>query len=160
MGESYRNIYLHFVWTTWRREPMIDQVVREVIYRCMEREARKLDCLVLALDGMEDHVHLLIALPNSLAPSKIMQQVKGVSSDVVNSKKLSPHVFRWQDGYGVFSISPPHFEKVVRYVKYQREHHRANRLNPLLENTGDPPMAAICVTEGQLAQSVLLPGHL
>ncbi len=81
-------MYLHFVWATKRRLPLIVPEVERRLYGCISAEARRLGCEVLAVGGMPDHVHLAVAMPTVLSPAKLMQQVKGVSSHFASEHLL------------------------------------------------------------------------
>lgn len=123
MARSYNRIYLHFVWATVYRKPLVTPERERAIYRCIQNEAQKLGATVIALGGMPDHVHLAVHMPTSLSPSKLMQQVKGVSSQLGQSLLGPEEAFRWQHGYGVFSMSQPHLRNAIAYIRRQKEHH-------------------------------------
>ena len=78
----------------------------------------------IQIGGIEDHVHLLLGAPASLAPSKIAQLIKGGSSAWIHDTFPNMKGFAWQDGYGVFSVSKSNIPGVVEYIRGQREHHR------------------------------------
>jgi REP element-mobilizing transposase RayT len=82
---------------------------------------------------MEDHVHLLARVPTSLSTADLVKQVKGSSSHLVNPAHGRQATFRWQGGYGVFSVSRQHVSRIRRYVLNQEEHHRAGQIAPYLE---------------------------
>ena len=88
--------------------------------------------------GVEDHVHLLVRVPATIAPADLVQRVKGASSHMVNHDIHAPFYFKWQGAYGAFSISKRHVPMIREYVLRQAEHHRDRTLYPLLE----PPEAA------------------
>ena len=128
MSESKDEYYLHFVWTTQQRTPLLTPDVEVSLYRCVQAQARQLRCVVLALNGTEDHVHLVMKANPVHGPSKIMQQIKGVSSKFVTDQfvRRPDHPqdwFCWQEGYGVFSFSTTQKEHVIRYVQNQKSHH-------------------------------------
>lgn len=120
VGKS--EIYLHFVWATYRRYPWIVEDLEEPVYSSIQAECKKQDCNLLAIGGMPDHVHLAVEMPTKLSPAYLMQRVKGVSSTIARQAKQG-HSVGWQDGYGVFSISRTHKERVIGYVKGQKRHH-------------------------------------
>ena len=132
---SKAEIYLHFVWATYRRLPLITLDVEPRLYACILSEVRKAGCETLALGGMPDHVHLAARLPPTISATKLMQQVKGVSSlcgrDLVGPGGL----FSWQDGYGVYSFSRSHRVKVIAYVQNQKRHHATQHLWTEWEHT-------------------------
>ena len=71
-----------------------------------------------------DHTHIFGGMHPTIAPSKLMEQVKSGSSNWLNNKKYIPGKFSWQDGYGAFPCSKSHIDKVVKYVMNQPVHHR------------------------------------
>lgn len=126
-------MYLHLVWCTWDRHPLLTADRQPVVYREILRECQALGCEVIAIGGMEDHVHLLVRTPPTVAPATLAKQVKGSSSHLVNPEHGRRAEFRWQRGYGVFSVSPQHVERIRRYVLNQEEHHRLARTADFLE---------------------------
>ena len=80
MPESKGKYYLHFVWTTQQRHPLLVPEVEVSVQHCLQSEAQRLRCSVLAIGGMPDHVHLALKAPTALSPAQIMKQLKGVSS--------------------------------------------------------------------------------
>ena len=93
---------------------------------------------MLAIGGMPDHVHLAVRVPATVAPFKLMNQVKGVSSALVRKQLLSGELFGWQDGYAVFSFSRSHRERVVAYIRCQERHHATGELWKEWEQIADP----------------------
>ena len=135
-------IALHLVWTTHSRLPLVTSELERSIYRCIESEARKLGCVVLARGGMPDHVHLLILLPTTITVARLMKQVKGVSSSLARDLLGGASHFSWAEGYGVFSLSRNHLPRVIEYVKNQKEHHRNGKLWMLWEQPDAPDEAS------------------
>ncbi len=79
----------------------------------------------LCLGGIEDHVHLLLGAPPTMAPVKAAQLIKGGSSKWTHETFSNRHDFAWQDGYGAFAVSKSNIPGVVDYIPKQREHHTA-----------------------------------
>ena len=98
MPQSKTEFYFHFVWATWRRCDFITGDIERRLYRCIESEVQKLKGTVYALNGMPDHVHLVVKLPGTVAPSRVMQAAKGVSSTLAREKLVADALFGWQDG--------------------------------------------------------------
>ncbi|HEX8903689.1 MAG TPA: IS200/IS605 family transposase, partial [Longimicrobiaceae bacterium] len=140
MPSNRAEIYLHLVWATWDRVPLLTGEVREMVYRSLQAECLAMRVEVIAIGGMEDHVHILVRAPASIAPAELAKQVKGASSFLVNSAARPVQVFRWQGGYGVFSVSRQHVARIRGYVLNQEAHHREGRLASYLEPIvpGDP----------------------
>ncbi|MGH2523404.1 MAG: IS200/IS605 family transposase [Anaerolineales bacterium] len=123
-------LYLHLVWATWDRLPLVTPEIERRLYRNIESEAQQMSCTVLALNGMPDHIHLLVSFPTTLAIADLVKQVKGVSSHFVNETLKPETQFKWQGSYGAFTVSRWDLEKIVGYVKRQKEHHNLGELFP------------------------------
>ena len=54
----------------------------------------------------------------------LLEDVKSSSSKWIKTKGVDYSSFYWQDGYGAFSISPGHVERVRGYIKNQKIHHQ------------------------------------
>ena len=78
---------------------------------------------LLAINGMPDHVHLLIGLRPDMALSDLMREVKAVSSEFINEQKWMPGKFAWQEGFGAFSYATSQLPAVIEYIERQQEHH-------------------------------------
>ena len=73
---------------------------------------------------MEDHIHILVAIPATMAVAKAVQSIKGVSSKWIHEEFPEQKKFAWQAGYGAFSVSRSRLEATAAYIRNQREHHR------------------------------------
>lgn len=135
--QSKAEIYLHMVWATRLREPLVEPAIERAVHRCVEAEARDLGCVVLAINGMPDHVHMLVRIPTRISAAELAKQVKGVSSRFVNDQLPGHEGFRWQEGYGVFSVSRSHVKRVIAYIKGQKRHHEMEDLWPEWEETDE-----------------------
>ncbi len=119
-------VVLHIVWSTHERMPLVTEELERPLYRCMQSEAAQLGCTVLALGGMPDHVHMVVAIPTTVSIAKLMKQVKGVSSKLASDLTAQRSFFSWDDNYAVFSMSQPHCQRAIAYVQRQKEHHAQN----------------------------------
>jgi len=79
---------------------------------------------MIAINSMPDHLHMFFGFRPNQSLSDLMRLVKGESSEWINLQRFTPAVFRWQEGYGAFSYSKSHVQKVTNYVMNQEEHHR------------------------------------
>ena len=116
-------VYLHLVWATWDRAPLLTRDVRERVYLCIREEAARLKAEIVAIGGIEDHVHVLLRLPATISIADLVKQLKGSSSHLANHEVL-PRGFKWQGGYGASAVSPRHVRRVRNYVLDQERHHR------------------------------------
>ena len=133
MRSPWTQLYLHLVWSTWDRAPVLDDELRRRVFECIQAECGALRTDVIAIGGVEDHVHLLVRVPATVAPAELVKRVKGASSHMVNYDIGVPFVFKWQGGYGAFSVSKRHVPMIRDYVLGQEEHHREQRVYPILE---------------------------
>ena len=135
MLRSKAEIYMHFVWSTWGREPLVTDAIERRLYRCIAAEAVKKGCKILQLNGMPDHVHLVVKMPTTISVAELAKQVKGVSSTFGRNVLVPGEFFGWQDRYGAFSVSRWDVEMICNYVRNQKEHHGGGALRTELEET-------------------------
>ena len=123
-------IYVHLVWATWDRLPLLSDAIGPAIYRAIGAKCEELRADVLAIGGMEDHVHLLVRLPATLAIADLVKHVKGASAHLANFRLPDSGSFRWQGSYAAFSVGPDGLPSVINYIAKQRQHHSSNTLDP------------------------------
>jgi REP element-mobilizing transposase RayT len=121
MPHTYSQNYLHVVFSTKERRKLITKEFQPKLWSYMAGIGRNNGFLVLANGGMEDHAHLLIQLPATLALAEAVQLLKGSSSKWVGEHGRE---FSWQEGYGAFSVSKSNINTVVKYIANQEIHHR------------------------------------
>ena len=126
-------VFLHLVWATWDRLPLITHQIERPLLRNIESEAIRHKCKVVALNCVEDHVHILLMLPSTISVADLVKQLKGVSSHFINDVHRSDSQFKWQGSYGAFTVSKSDVDRVVRYIQRQREHHQSGNLWDELE---------------------------
>jgi Transposase and inactivated derivatives len=98
-------------------------------------KATALECIPHAINGMFDHLHVVISVPPKLSIATVIGKLKGSSSHHVNERYMYS-AFAWQAEYGIFSFSERSLSRVVDYVKNQKKHHAENTLNMAMENFG------------------------
>lgn len=130
-------LYFHVVWATKRRQPYLTPQKEEAVYRCALKVIQRQGYEVLAINGMPDHVHLLLKSGPQIDLSILMKNIKGVTSALVNDMTNHAESFRWQEGYYAATVTPSHLPKVLAYVQNQKEHHRANTTHAAWEETGE-----------------------
>ena len=128
MRRSKCELYFHFVWATSHRYAALQGEIERRVHRCIQSEAEKASCSVLALNGMPDHVHLIAQLPSSMSAARLMQRVKGVSSTFARQHLIFDEPFGWQDNYAAFTLSRSHLKRAIFYVQHQKKHHAAGTL--------------------------------
>ena len=118
---AYWRLFYHFVWATKNREPLLFAEAETLVHRCLYAEAKKLLSPLCVVGGIQDHVHVLMALRPAVSPASGVKQLKGSSSHLVT--RVLKHPFEWQESYGVFSVSEHDLESVIHYIHNQKEHH-------------------------------------
>jgi REP element-mobilizing transposase RayT len=131
---SYCQLYYHLVWTTKNRQPLLLPAVAEVVYGFIRSKTIGLGGTFFALNGIEDHVHLVVTIPPTLAVSTFVGQVKGVSSARFNKEQPGRKLY-WQAEYGAFSFDKKRLPHVIRYVERQQVHHATKNVIPILERS-------------------------
>ena len=124
MSHSLYKIWLHAVFSTKNRLPLITSNVEKKVFNYIKTQLVENGCPVRIVNGIPDHVHLLFLQNPNKTVAEIVKQVKGSSSHWVNQNELVEHKFAWQTGYGVFSVSESGVDKVFEYIKNQKEHHK------------------------------------
>lgn len=124
MGQSLVKNYLHIVFSTKNRKPLIDEDIENELYSYLAGICNKLECYPIKVGGYTNHVHVLCNLSKKMALVKLMEELKSHSSKLIKTKGDKYSNFYWQDGYGAFSVNPREVEVVVKYIENQKEHHR------------------------------------
>jgi len=125
MPQSLAAVYLHVVFSTKNREPMIDPDLAARLFPYIGGVLRGNKNVLLTSGGMPDHVHLLISMGREQSISEMVGSLKSASSRWVHDTFPDRGGFGWQNGYGAFSVSPTHIEAVRAYIANQDEHHKA-----------------------------------
>ena len=124
MANTYTALHYHFTFSTKLRQRWIGPEIEQRIWEYLGGIARANGLKPLKIGGIEDHIHMLVGAPPTMAPSKIAQLVKGGSSAWIHETFGDLRHFAWQDGYGAFTVSKSAVPDVAAYIENQREHHR------------------------------------
>lgn len=124
MAHTFTNLLTHAIFSTKDRRPVIDRELKAQLFPYMRGILRELQVKTLAINGVDDHVHLLFALPPSLSVAEVMRILKTNSSRWVHESSTARRMFGWQSGYGAFSVSQSNVVDVVEYIRGQEEHHQ------------------------------------
>lgn len=124
MGNTYSQIIIHLVFSTKQQAPNLKQEFRENLKSYITKSAQEQELQVLAIGGTENHLHVLLIMPPKYPVSKAAQIIKGRSSNWLNKHHFAKEKFRWQRGYGAFSINKSLVPATIKYIKTQKDHHR------------------------------------
>jgi putative transposase len=129
MANTYTQIHLQFVFVVKYRNGLIHPSWKEELYAYIIGIISYHNHKVLAINGMPDHLHILIGMRPSQSISELLQDIKGSSAKWINEKGFLKQKFEWQEGYGAFSYSKSSVPNVINYIKNQEEHHKKKTFN-------------------------------
>ena len=124
MANTYTSLQIHVVFSTKNREPWITPRVEDQVWSYLGGICRAHGVKAQHVGGVDDHVHLLVGFPPTLALSEWMKRLKGESSKWISDELPQMRGFAWQDGYGAFSYSHSHIGAVMKYIQNQELHHK------------------------------------
>ena len=124
MAGTFSQIYMHVVFAVKRRESLIEVIWEEELYKYISGIIRNKEQKLLAINGMPDHIHILIGMKPSCCLADLVREIKKASNEFINDKRLTRLKFQWQEGYGAFSYSHSSLDNLIRYIANQKEHHK------------------------------------
>lgn len=124
-SHAFHKLFYHIVWTTKNRELLITSPLEERLYAYLRKKIYELEGNLIALNGIEDHLHLLVQLAPKNSPSKFVKDIKGSSSHFLTHEVGPDSCFKWQQGYAIFSVGEREVPKIRAYIEKQKEHHQS-----------------------------------
>lgn len=119
----YCQLFYHIVTATKNRQPLITAEIEPAIHQYLRSKALEMEAIVYALNGTEDHIHLLLSIPPKIAVATFIGQVKAYTATRFNKTYPQRSPFSWQGEYGVFSFDRKRLPNYIDYVERQKEHH-------------------------------------
>ena len=123
MANTYTQIHIQIVFSVQNKKSLIHYSWKHELYKYITGIIRNNNHKLLAINGMPDHVHILIGFRPTQSLSDLVQDIKGDSSKWIKQKGLVAGRFSWQEGFGAFSYSKSHVKNVINYIKNQEKHH-------------------------------------
>lgn len=139
MSSVWRRLYVHLVWGTRHRLPIIDAGRVNLIGKMFRQSALHQDCEVLAFGAVEDHVHLLISLHTTSSVAKLVRAMKSATTTEIERTDARDPPFAWQSGYAVLSVEPDGASVLRGYIERQKQHHAEG----MTRAEWEPPLAAL-----------------
>ena len=121
---TYSQIYIHVIFAVKGRQSLIDPSWDERLYQYITQIIKNKGQKMLAINGVQDHIHFLIGMKPICCLSDLVREVKKSSNAFINENKLVNHKFSWQEGFGAFSYGNSQMDHVVKYILNQKEHHK------------------------------------
>ena len=124
MANTYTQIHIQFVFAVKFRTATIHSSWKDELYKYITGIIQHHKHKLIAINGMADHIHILVGMRPTQSISDLMQDVKANSSKWINEKKLAQGRFEWQEGYGAFSYGKSQLKDVIAYINNQEQHHK------------------------------------
>ena len=124
MANTYTQIHLQLIFAVQNRRSLIQESWEDRLYEYITGIVQQNTHKMIIINGMPDHLHIVIGMRPIQSLSDLMQDIKGSSSKWINDNKLSAGKFNWQEGFGAFSYSKSQLPKLIEYVKNQKAHHK------------------------------------
>jgi REP element-mobilizing transposase RayT len=124
MEKTFTQLYVHVVFTVQNREPLINKNWRDRLYHYITAIVQNHGHKMLAIGGVEDHVHLFIGMNPAEALSNLIKEIKRDSTLWINKNRFVMGRFSWQEGYGAFTYSKSQLSAVCGYIGNQEIHHQ------------------------------------
>jgi putative transposase len=123
MANTYTQIYIQVVFAVEGRQNLIKPIHKDELCKYITGIIRNRSQKLIAINGMADHLHILIGMNPDIALSDLVRDIKANSSKFINESRWVMGRFNWQAGFGAFSYSRSHLDSVIRYIQNQEEHH-------------------------------------
>ena len=124
MPQSLSKIYLHIIFSTRDRKPILFRELQNELYSYLATGCNEHGSYASKIGGTTNHVHVATTLPRTIPVSKLVEEIKKSSSKWIKTKDTRLHTFSWQKGYGVFSVGQSQLPNLIKYTEQQENHHR------------------------------------
>ena len=124
MAQTLVKLYVHIIFSTKNRADLIQPEIEEELFAYIGGVSNNNKSKLLAANGTKNHIHLLVSMSKNIELSELVGDIKRDSSKWIKTKAKEFHSFRWQDGYGAFSVGYTQIEDVKKYIANQKEHHK------------------------------------
>ena len=128
MSKVHYELFYHFTWHTKDNANCIDDEVERFLFPCIGQKCKQEGYHLLAINGTENHIHVLLSLRPNQVLSDIANVLKGSSSHDVNKHFQDKKNLYWQNGYGVLTISKGAVPKIKEYILSQKDHHKNGKI--------------------------------
>ncbi len=127
-GSNTTFIYIHAIWCTAGKQPVLTRIVRKVLFACMKKSAEESGIQVMVVNGGDEHVHCLFKLMPAQSVSAIVDRIQSESENWLNNNKLLSEPFKWNAAYSAWSVSPSTVDKAAEYISRQEAYHQEKTL--------------------------------
>ncbi len=131
---TFRQIYYQIVFSTKHRKPVLNSDHEDQLYKYIWGIVKNKNCKLYRINGMPHHIHLFTDLHPSISLSDFVKDIKVSSNLWIKESGLFPDFEEWQSGYGAFTYSEREKEKIINYIKNQKEHHKKENFEDEYKN--------------------------
>jgi REP element-mobilizing transposase RayT len=124
MANTYTQLYFHIIFAVSGRNNLIAKSWKEELYKYISGIIANKNQKLMIINGMPNHIHLLIGTKPDCNLSDLVRDIKANSSKWINEKRFLNGKFAWQTGFGAFTVSQSSVNNVISYIKNQEEHHK------------------------------------
>ena len=129
MRSSYNKLFVHIVWSTWKRWNLIHPKIESNLQKILKSKTEEKKSQLIMFGCTENHVHLLVQIHPTICVSDLVKHLKGSSSYLISQGLSRNEFFRWQGGYAAITVSPQLISAISKYIAKQKEHHQNETLN-------------------------------
>ncbi len=124
MANTYSQVYIQIVFAVKGRQNLISNTKKDEIYKYITGIITNQKQKLIAINGMPDHIHILVGIKPNISLSDLVRDIKSSSSKFINEQKWVNGKFEWQTGFGAFSYGHSQLNNVIKYIENQEEHHK------------------------------------
>ncbi|QLC66904.1 IS200/IS605 family transposase [Flavobacterium sp. LPB0248] len=124
MANTYSQLYIQIVFAVKGRQNLISKKWKDEIYKYITGIIVNQKQKLIAINGMPDHIHILVGIKPNISISDLVRDIKASSSKFINEQKWINGKFEWQTGFGAFSYGHSQLTNVIKYIENQEEHHK------------------------------------
>nr|WP_199000156.1 IS200/IS605 family transposase [Flavobacterium sp. ASV13] len=124
MANTYSQLYIQIVFAVKGRQNLISKNNKDEIYKYITGIITNQKQKLIAINGMPDHIHILVGIKPDISLSDLVRDIKSSSSKFINEQKWINGKFEWQTGFGAFSYGHSQLTNIIKYIENQEEHHK------------------------------------
>jgi REP element-mobilizing transposase RayT len=121
---KFTQMYVHLIFAVKNLDAMLNKEIRSRVFEYISGIITNMDQKSIVVNGVSNHVHILIGFNSSISISETVHEIKRNSSLFINKEKLCKGKFAWQEGYGGFTYSRSQLDNVYNYIQNQEKHHQ------------------------------------
>jgi REP element-mobilizing transposase RayT len=126
-------LFIHIIWSVKDSEPLLTKPIRAILFSQLQKRAGEKGINVLAVNGVEDHVHVLLQLHPAQNLSQVVKSIRTDAADWLNETRLIASPFQWEETYAALSVNPSTIKQVTDFLGRQEEYHKTKTLESELE---------------------------